>query len=954
MQFVLAAKSAVGYVLNQIAGLAKALKFNAATASFTAGMAKRLPPAGPFAAALVVQGNWDATGTGDAAYVNVGSAISGYFYPVFDRYQGSIVLWVTPEWNGNDGLTHTLLSCAGSSYQFDIVKESNSILYCYFGNKIIGASVSSWVAGTTYCIVARWDSKNTLDGTNYICLSVNDVHTFGGTSSPLVDAPAYIRMYSMVGVAPNAIIQGLTIYRRPLFDGAYGLDLSNGDEINLIYNAGSGTDPTEITGSWDVCLCVPTNATPGALTTGSTDAWSHPHSSEVLTDTFCQRAYASSAWGDVGTPVTPVSVAFNGTNSAAGTKITLPAHASINDLAVGDCTLEMWFRDNKTSDSGVLFKKGWSSSGLYVYTNTTGSISTYWHTSGTRSSTSTAASVFKKGVWNHLAVIYINSSRTLQIYINGINVSGTATPGTGSIPSDAGEDAVIGINGFTYAYLGAIGWVRISNSIRYTENFTPPPRSVCPANDANTVRLFPMNAGSGTTITDLSTNAQNGTLSNGTWNAVRDLATDAPGERIGNWGYISGSDAANEGISQTLSGLTAGADYVLRPELHYSATAIPKVQILDATNGDAVITSITCPDKTANLVLNGGFDSDTGSWTASNATLASVAGGASGNCLEVTISVAYGGSQAAVQLKPYSTYRITFWYKKGTGNALVMLGAASAWSGDLYSSAIETTGTWVQKTGTFTTTATGLCYIGLRCNSATVGHIAYFDSITLTRVIDSKRPWCEPFSFELPTVARNGVAADCTSIKVQVLNTTDSGEVAVHQVELLPNLIDNPSLDVIAGDPGIPAGWTNSGLDAGDTEDEISIVHSVGHALQWNAGAGLGAEGILQAGIDPGANRHVMGGIWVYGASNYALIALNGEYTKQRLGTSGATGRFILNATSNLSVWKHYTQVARRTAVPGIQTYAQGATFYTDDAYLVALDPVTLTCVPASLANSTE
>ena len=85
---------------------------------------------------------------------------------------------------------------------------------------------------------------------------------------------------------------------------------------------------------------------------------------------------------------------------------------------------------------------------------------------------------------------------------------------------------------------------------------------------------------------------------------------------------------APAGIEEAISGLTPGADYVIRPVIHYTASAIPKVQVLDATNADAVITSMTLPDQTANLVLNGGFDSDTGSWTAgASATLSSVAGG---------------------------------------------------------------------------------------------------------------------------------------------------------------------------------------------------------------------------------------------------------------------------------------------------------------------------------------
>ena len=113
-----------------------------------------------------------------------------------------------------------------------------------------------------------------------------------------------------------------------------------GDDINLAYNAGTGTDHHRTYGSWNVLLCVPTNATPGILSTGTTDAWSHPHSSEVLTDAFCQTAYASSAWADVGTPVTPVSVAFNGTSSS----IDCGSEASVDNLHDAAFTVELWVR----------------------------------------------------------------------------------------------------------------------------------------------------------------------------------------------------------------------------------------------------------------------------------------------------------------------------------------------------------------------------------------------------------------------------------------------------------------------------------------------------------------------------------------------------------------------------------------------------------------------------------
>ena len=47
------------------------------------------------------------------------------------------------------------------------------------------------------------------------------------------------------------------------------------------------------------------------------------------------------------------------------------------------------------------------------------------------------------------------------------------------------------------------------------------------------------------------------------------------------------------GLTQTLSGLAAGADYVLRPVLHYSQSAIPIIKVLDATNADALITVLS-------------------------------------------------------------------------------------------------------------------------------------------------------------------------------------------------------------------------------------------------------------------------------------------------------------------------------------------------------------------------
>lgn len=249
-------------------------KFDPALVTFTAGMSKR-NSAGPFAGGVMVQGKVDGSGICDRLVFPYGNQVAENFRQNIDPYQGSIVLWITPEWNGNDGLNHTLLnnSVAGA---IGLLKDTAGNLKISLNGiaDLASTSVVSWFAGTTYCVIARWDSKNTLDGTNYSSISINDVHTFGRTTSwvaPVSSTEIGVGATSSASpITPsNAILEGLTIFRRVLFDDSYGTDVGNGDEIALIYNAGTGKDPCEITGSWDVTFCLPTDSdTSTALVTG--------------------------------------------------------------------------------------------------------------------------------------------------------------------------------------------------------------------------------------------------------------------------------------------------------------------------------------------------------------------------------------------------------------------------------------------------------------------------------------------------------------------------------------------------------------------------------------------------------------------------------------------------------------------------------------------------------------
>lgn len=242
--------------------------------------------AGPFAAGVLMQGDpANASGlTDDTLSFHREKSIGEYFYTNFDTTQGSVALWWTPEYSYN--------SLSGSGLHYLYYANANYYLaYDYANDRYqLGAGgqtmtvASNIVAGTSQGLVARWDTKTTLDGTNYAALSIDDTHTYGISTQPSASAPTtkiYVGSNGTTGSA-SGLIEGFTIYRRVLFDGTYGVNANAGvDEVTVVKNSG-GTDPTLITGSWDIVFALPTNSSVGNLVTGIGEAWSHPHASNLL------------------------------------------------------------------------------------------------------------------------------------------------------------------------------------------------------------------------------------------------------------------------------------------------------------------------------------------------------------------------------------------------------------------------------------------------------------------------------------------------------------------------------------------------------------------------------------------------------------------------------------------------------------------------------------------------
>jgi hypothetical protein len=109
------------------------------------------------------------------------------------------------------------------------------------------------------------------------------------------------------------------------------------------------------------------------------------------------------------------------------------------------------------------------------------------------------------GEWHHVAVTFIDNPLVLmpRLWVDGREVSYTAQQGgTGGYNfGESNLDLYIGnglggANGFD----GDIGWCRISNNQRYTDNFDPPDRCELPAIDADTIAQWIGPERSGATI----------------------------------------------------------------------------------------------------------------------------------------------------------------------------------------------------------------------------------------------------------------------------------------------------------------------------------------------------------------------------------------------------------------------------------------------------------------------
>jgi hypothetical protein len=200
-------------------------------------------------------------------------------------------------------------------------------------------------------------------------------------------------------------------------------------------------------------------------------------------------------------------------NANPNTSINCGSGATITDLPdAADFTAEAWFRcDSDTGFNQYIVKKGtgWF---IRVSSSTSMRFAIYGDVCVLKDVTVSVCD----GKWHHTALVWDWATKTLEAFVDGVSY-GTESHAMTSYSSDAADDLFFcSFSSSSYILDGCIGYVRLSDTKRYTSDFIP--SRTLPVADGNTVEQWPIDEGTGTTVAAVVTSpANDGTISNGTW-----------------------------------------------------------------------------------------------------------------------------------------------------------------------------------------------------------------------------------------------------------------------------------------------------------------------------------------------------------------------------------------------------------------------------------------------------
>ena len=159
-------------------------------------------------------------------------------------------------------------------------------------------------------------------------------------------------------------------------------------------------------------------------------------------------------------------------------------------------------------------------------------------------------------------------------------------------------------------------------------------------------------------------------------------------------------------------------------------------QNLIANSQFSIWSNATMENVGGNLIPNGTFDTDVTGWTPTNGTIASVAGGQSGNCLEITMvsAVAQFADSTAIPTVAGKLYRVNAYVKSGTGGTAYIIQPLTSTRTPIPSQVTgNTTGSWVQTSFVFKA-ADATSYVRVIKFTSTAGTML-FDEVTVTEAV---------------------------------------------------------------------------------------------------------------------------------------------------------------------------------------------------------------------------
>jgi len=201
------------------------------------------------------------------------------------------------------------------------------------------------------------------------------------------------------------------------------------------------------------------------------------------------------------------------------------------------------------------------------------------------------------------------------------------------------------------------------------------------------------------------------------------------------------SGAVGKVISVTVTGGTwGGGNAEGSIELGACAGRFNDNEGINGSMGGADMLTVNQPDTAAgvDLVQNGEFQNGTSGWVGTNVTLASVAGGQIGNCLEITTDEASAGFayQNITGLTIGKLYRFSCYFKKGTvaqGKICLTTTNPGSGTGDIKAWVNLTDVAWTQYTWTWEATTTSM-YIVFWAWESSAGVTALFDEVSLYEI----------------------------------------------------------------------------------------------------------------------------------------------------------------------------------------------------------------------------